>query len=117
LVNSRNKCLVSRPPESYVQEDNHHSALDTEYQFPKTFLKSLSPATHYHEFNFRKSNFHLLYASLCEIYWSFLSQYFDTEEAVSSFYSMLYEIFELYVPKKDLLDLTLFGLMGKLYMG
>jgi hypothetical protein len=75
LVNSQNKCLLSRAPKSYVKEDNHHPALDIEYQFPKTFLKSLSPVTHNHEFHFRKSNFHLLYASLCEINWSFLSQY------------------------------------------
>jgi hypothetical protein len=52
------------------------------------------------EFNFRKRNLSLLYSALQNVQWSFLCDSQDVDAAVSSFYSVLNDVFHQYVPLK-----------------
>jgi hypothetical protein len=52
------------------------------------------------EFNFRKCNLSLLYSALQSVEWSFLSDGQDVDAVVSSFYSVLSDVFHQYVPLK-----------------
>ena len=52
------------------------------------------------DYNFRKCNFSILYDTLLLVDWSFLYSHTKVDDAISSFYQVLDEIFQAYVPKK-----------------
>jgi hypothetical protein len=98
--NACNECWVSRSHEPFVSEDLHHPALEIELVASKARLRRLSSASDL-DYNFRKCNFNLLYESLLNVDWSFLDSESNVERAVSQFYSVLYQTFQMYVPKKS----------------
>ena len=99
FVTNHSQCYVSRAGESLVPEDKHHPALDIDFKFLRYCPKNITSVNE-NEFNFKKSNFPLLYSLLYETNWSFLNDFVDVNEAVTKFYDALYEIFEKCVPKK-----------------
>lgn len=98
MVSDSTFCSISRAQDPFVLEDNHHPALEFDliiHQRQKKF-----PKRKISEFNFRKCNFNLLYATLSTVDWTFLANYSHVDVAVSNFHQVLNDIFHRHVPLK-----------------
>jgi hypothetical protein len=84
---------VSRSHEPFV-------SLEIELVASKVRLRRLPSASDL-DYNFRKYNFTLLYESLLNVPWWILDSESNVARVVSQFYSVLYQTFQMYVPKKS----------------
>lgn len=98
LVLSNANCDVNRSLECLVIEDLHHPPLDISLEIssfqPENFPYNLTEM-----YNFKKANYPLLYESLFQTNWSFLTELNEVNIACTAFYSKLTEIFDKFVPK------------------
>lgn len=83
-----------------VFEDFHHPSISISLQVTKNLNYPSFPCNNSLVYNFHKANFPLLYNAFCDINWSFLNDFSNVNEAIESFYSVIYQLFDLYVPKK-----------------
>lgn len=99
LVLSSYQCTVNKCDDILLKEDIHHPALIVSFKIQSVRAKENFPTNFKSTFNFRKANFPFLYEQLYSTNWTFLNEYSDIDEACSSFYRHLSQIFETCVPK------------------
>lgn len=99
LVFCNKYCKINRAAEILTAEDNYHPALVIETVLPK-LKKDKFPLKNLLDFNFKKANFPSLYEDLANVDWNFLDQCTDVNLALDLFYSKIYDIFAIHVPKK-----------------
>ena len=92
---------VTQPLIPISSEDNYHPALLITLNRSAKILnckyESFDPIMH--SYNFKKANFNLLYTLLILVDWNFLNQYHCINMALEQFYNVLYDIFDVCVPK------------------
>ena len=102
LVFSNVNCHVNLAHFGLVNLDSHHPPLDiyvdnknsSQCRFPININAS--------QYNFKKANFQLLYEMLSSCNWEYNDDVIDVDQACLLFYSKLYEILDLTVPKTKL---------------
>ena len=99
LVFSTDDGIVRRAVDLLVPEDSHHPALMLTISGCSKRNNCL-PIKTGGELNFRKANFQLLYQKISKLEFSSLESFTNVDEAVESFYNMLYNIFSGCVPRK-----------------
>ena len=102
LVFTNIKCEITRSPELLTREDPYHPAISIVFEVDKKKTTPFNHNANNIELNFRRANFHQLYASLCAIDFSFLDSISNVNEAVDSLYEVIFNNFRSWVPLKKL---------------
>ena len=84
----------------FVKEDAHHPALD----FVVEFKKAQSTSDQFlinnvAQYNFRRADLCGLYGDLSSVCWYVLESFSDIDEMVSHFYYIIYNLFNIHVPR------------------
>ena len=87
-----------------VNVDSYHPPLDIELNiFSNTCSENIIPSNFdlTSDWNFNKANFSLLYEMMSTVDWDCVFNASDVQSATAQFYKVLYNIFDLCVPKKS----------------
>lgn len=90
---------VSHEEFAFVPEDRYHPALSISCDFQFIPQPINFPSCHTVSYNFRSADLAPLCDSLLQHDWSVLDDYNDVNAALERFYSILYGLFDVYVPK------------------
>lgn len=100
LVLTNTRSQVQRAIEVLVPEDSYHPSLVILLSFDvdggSQDFPNVIPEGSY---NFKKADYLSLYTHLLSVDWDFLLEIADVDEACGSFYDVVFNIFDLYVPK------------------
>lgn len=100
MVWSNMNCVVEPSIDPLSVEDIHHPALMISYKFFCDHKINQGINTNFiGNYNFRKANFVLLYDMIFYKDWSSIKEFENVSLACDYFYSQLYQIFDLCVPK------------------
>lgn len=102
LVFSNLSCDVGKALDPLVEEDGYHPALSIDILMKSAPFRNFAVNTEAESFNFRKTNFPLLYERLASQDWSDLDLTMSVDDACSKFYQILHQIFESTVPKQKM---------------
>lgn len=97
LVVSKLNCTVIHSTFSFVDEDTYHPTLLIAVPIKDREIKSLPSISK--NYNFKKANYDAMYLLFSNIDWTGLELLTDVNEAVALFYSKIYAIFDVCVPK------------------
>lgn len=100
LILCNRDCKVERAADVLTSEDLHHPALVTFYNIQNNQTRNKIKHNSDFKFNFKKANFPLLYQTLFEADWEFLTHFNEVDAACDSFYRKLNTILTTCVPKK-----------------
>ena len=91
--------VTSHCQAALVKEDLYHPALEVTIcsKKEKSFVK-FKKNTNTSFYNFKKANFPMLYESISNIDWSFLTGITDVNLACIAFYNKIYNVCDQYVP-------------------
>lgn len=104
LTNLHSTCDVVRAA-PLLREDLHHPALTITLQGGNDLhVKNVLAGNVSVTYNFRKANYATLYEEISKINWSTLESCCNVDSALQCFYSNIFDLFELYVPKKRSYD-------------
>lgn len=84
-----------------LREDFHHPALSItlKYTDKQNIKKCLGGKKHF-SYNFRKANYLLLYEEISKVDWTSLYKFDCVDNALEYFYSVIYKLFDMFIPKK-----------------
>ena len=99
LVFSNIQCHVNRSDWSLVNEDLHHPTLNIKCTEIIRRIKNFPIDNSTDQYNFKKSNFPLMYHMLSNADWTSVYLATDVENACNAFYSILDEIIATTTPK------------------
>nr|CAI5848397.1 unnamed protein product [Callosobruchus analis] len=100
LVFSNAICFVEHATDPLVYEDIHHPALIvTAKNLPVDKKNDVLYSNFVGNYNFRKTNFQLLYEMIMNVNWANLESMTNVELACELFYSEIYKILDYCVPK------------------
>lgn len=98
LVLTNQHCNVLHDSSPLLGEDSHHPALMLVVGISSGSHINLPANDAARLYNFKKADFESLYRALFVCDWSFLDRCVDVNEACYDFYSVIYEIFDRFVP-------------------
>lgn len=93
------ECLVSESSDPLLPADRHHPCLVISLPVFSRPKSRASSSTSDHDYNFRKANNVAVYHSLNNVNWSSIDDMNNVDEAVDFFYTKLYKVLDLHVPK------------------
>lgn len=101
LIFSNMYCDVERNNVPLVNEDVYHPSLSFNFKASLSHFDNFQVnKTQSAEYNFRKSNFPLMYESVLCADWSLVYNSASVDDACAAFYAILFSIFDGCVPKK-----------------
>jgi hypothetical protein len=98
LVLSDLNCDVERCDFPLVPEDGYHPSLLV--NIPTVVEETNLSVKHTAKYNYRKANFDHINSKLATIDWNDLLNGKNTNDAVSTFYDVLFSVIDTYTPKK-----------------
>lgn len=99
LSNVVGEICVEREQLPFVPLDPCHPALNISVCLPHATAYSKFPSNCNVRYNFRKANWQKLFADISLVDWTSLQDITNSNIAVESFYNVLYDLFDLSVPK------------------
>ena len=90
--------VVDHAKYPFVKEDFYHPALSVSIDLENSDKFIPFPAVNSDRFNFRKANFNKLYDDLWCTDWSSVTKCTDVNQAVKTFYDLLYSTIKCSVP-------------------
>lgn len=100
FTNCALECSVHHDTLPMTAEDLHHPALSAILQLQSILRNSTPLVTNNNlRYNFRKVNYIKLYGELATVDRSFLEAFQNVNLAVDAFYTRIYDVLDIYVPK------------------